>query len=678
MNTSTPSSPAVSGAGPHHPDDPGEIMNIARPRRAPVSGRCLVTYWALACALLLLSACGGGGGGEGDSANDEMPVVATASIGNAGGAVASADGAITLTIPAGALSDEQRITVSAVNVRSLPPEFADLPAANIGKVYELQPDGLRFDKPIVIRIALNADPDLGFAPGNLLTSSGSVVEALDKQQIIVDADSGTVVLQGELSHFSPLVHNLFGGLKIRALWPKPRFTYPVQQDIPVTLEFEANARNKLFRVGADFLYTDQSQSPLAMVASGTDKDGRPILNKDDKGRPILETRFSADNLSDEAKPEAFSRHRLVYRCDEISEKVPYQAELALSNIALTPLDRSTPEDRAFIDQVGKFLAFASPKVTFKQAVNCVGRPFTVGGNVSGLDGTVTLQMRTGAGDAETLSIGQNGPFVFKQTVGDGLSWTVAVTAQPDNQVCSASPTGGRIAGVDVTNVAVVCEDRAKYRIGGDIGGLGGGTSVGLKLTAEDGTTSTIVASVNGFFYFDKMVATGTGYQVAITQQPTDQACRVENASGVVEDTDVNNVKVSCFVDTYTIGGTLTGLKNTESVDLALSTDSFVSRTENLLLRQNGPFVFSTKYPIVEGDGYIVYVALQPPTQKCTVSNGEGTVQNANVDNVVVTCIDRLGDGTWTTGLIGGDADPIGGHSLDFWVDLMIKTGSTQT
>ena len=81
---------------------------------------------------------------------------------------------------------------------------------------------------------------------------------------------------------------------------------------------------------------------------------------------------------------------------------------------------------------------------------------------------------------------------------------------------------------------------------------------------------------------------------------------------------------------YTVGGDLTGLRGQ---GLVLEDNS----GNDLSLASNGAFVFSSG--IKNGDAYSVTVRTQPsnPSQTCTVNNGSGTIDKANVTNVVVSC-----------------------------------------
>lgn len=82
--------------------------------------------------------------------------------------------------------------------------------------------------------------------------------------------------------------------------------------------------------------------------------------------------------------------------------------------------------------------------------------------------------------------------------------------------------------------------------------------------------------------------------------------------------------------TYTVGGTVTGLMGS-----GLVLNGFGTR--EVTVNENGPFTFEDRWP--DGLPYDVVVTSQPtgPSQVCSVANGSGTVQGANVTDVLVTC-----------------------------------------
>ncbi len=90
---------------------------------------------------------------------------------------------------------------------------------------------------------------------------------------------------------------------------------------------------------------------------------------------------------------------------------------------------------------------------------------------------------------------------------------------------------------------------------------------------------------------------------------------------------------------YTVGGTISGLSGTvvlqdnDTDDLSLSTD--------------GPFAFATA--LKNQSTYAVTVRAQPPGQTCVVANGSGTICDANVTNVTVSCSPSCSSSRYTVG-----------------------------
>ncbi len=88
-------------------------------------------------------------------------------------------------------------------------------------------------------------------------------------------------------------------------------------------------------------------------------------------------------------------------------------------------------------------------------VSCGGgsaKSYTVGGMVTGLQGSVALQNN----NAESLTLNSSGEFTFTEKVGKGSNYNVTVETQPDNQVCIVTNGSGTIAKANVTNVSISC------------------------------------------------------------------------------------------------------------------------------------------------------------------------------------------------------------------------------
>ena len=159
------------------------------------------------------------------SSTDEVVITAadntvTQSIGPAGGQIVSADGIVTLDIPAGALMADEDISITYVpdeqHSSYLGPEFASF--TNILTVYDLAPDGLTFNSPISVDVLTGDNPvvDSNTVGGHLhvlYSSDGTSAFPLDSLTVNADADEASLRVQGTLSHFSPLVWTGYGYLR---------------------------------------------------------------------------------------------------------------------------------------------------------------------------------------------------------------------------------------------------------------------------------------------------------------------------------------------------------------------------------------------------------------------------------------------------------------------------------
>lgn len=83
--------------------------------------------------------------------------------------------------------------------------------------------------------------------------------------------------------------------------------------------------------------------------------------------------------------------------------------------------------------------------------------YSVGGQVSGLNGVVVLQ--NNGGDA--LSVSTNGAFTFPNPVLNGSSYNVTVKTQPSGQTCIPSNNTGTVQDANVTSVSVICDTETK-------------------------------------------------------------------------------------------------------------------------------------------------------------------------------------------------------------------------
>ncbi len=123
--------------------------------------------------------------------------------------------------------------------------------------------------------------------------------------------------------------------------------------------------------------------------------------------------------------------------------------------------------------------------------------YSIGGTVSGLNGTVTLQDNGG----DTLSVTASGSFTFARQLTQGAAYTVTVSVNPAGQVCTVGSGSGTVGIANVTNVAVTCLSGVPDTFVRANGSLGAGwtdmTSGGLTISAQAaaGTSSGTVGDI---------------------------------------------------------------------------------------------------------------------------------------------------------------------------------------
>jgi len=266
------------------------------------------------------------------------------------------------------------------------------------------------------------------------------------------------------------------------------------------------------------------------------------------------------------------------------------------------------------------------------SVSCAANTFTVGGAVSGLSGTLVLQNN----GANNLSVAVNGPFVFSTALQTGSGYSISVLTQPSGQTCSVANATGTVSGANVANVSVSCVVNT-FTVGGTVSGLSG------SLVLQNNGANDLAIAADGTFVFSAALPTGSAYSVTVLTQPAGQSCTVVNSTGTMSGANVASVNVSCAVNTFTVGGTASGLSGT----VVLKNNG----GNNLSVLANGSFSFSTA--LADGSVYNVTVGTQPAGQTCTVSNGTGTVSGANVTSVGVACTaNGAGTITYTTNFAG--------------------------
>jgi trimeric autotransporter adhesin len=256
-------------------------------------------------------------------------------------------------------------------------------------------------------------------------------------------------------------------------------------------------------------------------------------------------------------------------------------------------------------------------------VTCSTNKFTIRGTVVGLQGHDLVLQNNGGDD---VGVQSDGGFAFPTQITSGSEYRVDVKTQPSGplQSCSVENGSGTVTDRDVENIIVTCALR-QFTIGGTISNLRGS-----KFVITNNGTDVLRPTANGPFTFPTALVAGSPYDVrvgSLPQQPF-QRCDVTNGSGVMPEANVTSVVIECRNPfPFGVSGKVSGL---ESPGLELQ-----SNGEKLAIAANGKFELPASLP--DGSPYDVTVASQPENQVCSVTNGHGAIENADVRSVTVTC-----------------------------------------
>lgn len=260
------------------------------------------------------------------------------------------------------------------------------------------------------------------------------------------------------------------------------------------------------------------------------------------------------------------------------------------------------------------------------SVNCVTNQYDVNVEVSNLLGD-GVSFSNGV---DTLTFKSNGTQTIS-TLDDGSVFDLEITDQPEslNQTCSFTNfSNGTLAGNDVI-VTVDCVT-LQYSVAVNVSGLNPGNSVVLQNNGADD----LIISSNGSNTFNTTIDDGANYSVAVLTQPTTpkQFCQVSQATGQISGANVDDIEVVCVIDVHTVGGSVSGLANGNTLTLSMDDTG-----ENLVVQSNNLFEFIE--PLQDGTTYNVTVLNMPtsPNQTCTISNGSGTITGSNVSDILINC-----------------------------------------
>jgi hypothetical protein len=173
-------------------------------------------------------------------------------------------------------------------------------------------------------------------------------------------------------------------------------------------------------------------------------------------------------------------------------------------------------------------------------VTCSTPTISIGGSVTGLDGTGLVLQNNGGNN---LTVTANGSFTFSNLIVSGGAYNVTVLTQPATpaQTCTVSGGSGTTTS-NVITVQVLCP-AVFFPVGGQVVGLVG-TGGGMVLQNNGGDN--LPLSGNGAFTFVTQIAYGGQYDVNLFVGPTTQpqGCVTWGYQGLVTG-PVDTVLVDC-------------------------------------------------------------------------------------------------------------------------------------
>jgi RNase P/RNase MRP subunit p29 len=271
-------------------------------------------------------------------------------------------------------------------------------------------------------------------------------------------------------------------------------------------------------------------------------------------------------------------------------------------------------------------------------VACSEQAYSLGGTVSGLISS-GLVLATGS---DTVSVAPSATtFTFATPVANGSGYSVTVKAQPTGLGCAVTKGTGTMSAGNVNSVLISCTDQP-FSLGGSISGL---TTSGLVLANGSDTLDVTANATN--FTMPTAVSFGSAYAVTVHTPPTGLSCTVTHGSSTMPAAAVTNVAVACADQTYSLGGTISGLTASGLV-LANGTDTLTAAANATS--------FTMPTAVAYGSTYAVTVQTQPTGLTCTASNAMGPMPAAPVANVAITC-------ALTTYTIGGSISDLTASGL---------------
>ena len=287
--------------------------------------------------------------------------------------------------------------------------------------------------------------------------------------------------------------------------------------------------------------------------------------------------------------------------------------------------------------VGSAMGTMPASAVTNVAITCTDQPFSLGGTISGLGTNAGLTLSNG-GDTLSIAAGSTS-FTMPTPVAFGSPYSVAVLTAPAGLTCTASNASATMPAGNVSSVVIACSDRS-YTIGGTISG-----PAGSGMVLVNGSDTLAVMPGASSFTMPTAVAYTSTYAVSVQTQPTGLTCSLSNATGTMGSAALTNIAITCSANTYTLGGTISGLT-----------------ASGLMLLNNGGDAtpisanatqFTMNTGVAYGAAYAITVQTPPAGLVCSVSNGVSNMGAADTTSVSIACVSNF---TLLHSFAGGSSD----------------------
>jgi hypothetical protein len=263
------------------------------------------------------------------------------------------------------------------------------------------------------------------------------------------------------------------------------------------------------------------------------------------------------------------------------------------------------------------------------------------------------------------------------TINDGqTTGSITFTVQDDALVEGAetatisltNPSAGLNLGSTVSQNIVITD--SDFELSGNLSGFDTHATPGDSITLQNNGGDDLIISTDGAFNFSSILLNNAPYAVTVKTNPTmpNQTCLVSggnsgqnDGTGQIAGSNYTDIVVTCSINQYSVGGTLSGLIN--------GTLTLQNNTANdLQLSSNGAFEFTTE--LDDLSSYVVTLInnTSDPQQSCILSGGNsgqndgaGSLVGADVlisvdCNTPLTTVDNIYTAFEDITLLANDAD----------------------